>query len=273
MSSTYAKEGPLAVGAIISASWQTFRKFLRHWLALGLPVFLVVDLIGAIALSESNATARGIWAVAGILASIVGALLLQGALTLAAEDVTDGRVDLTAEKTFEQARTRLPALFGTILLVILFFVAGIVGVALIGTLLSGTLGGVLAAVVIVIAVVVGVRLSVLAPVVVLERKSGRAAIERAWEISQGHWFLLLRVVLLSAIIVGVPARIVGSIISAAIPGFAGNYIDSALPDAFAAPLPALALVLTYFRLTQATAASDEPPVLPPLASHEPPDSA
>ena len=94
--STYSKEGPLAVGAIISASWRTFRSFLRHWLAIGLPVFLVVDLIGAIALSESNATARGIWAVAGILASIVGALLLQGALTLAAEDVTDGRVDVAA---------------------------------------------------------------------------------------------------------------------------------------------------------------------------------
>ncbi len=269
---TYSKEGPLAVGSIISASWQTFRSLLRHWLAIALPVFLVVDLIGAIALSESNKTARSVWAVAGILASIIGALLLQGALTLAAEDVTDGRVDLSAEKVFEQARGRLPALFGTILLVIAFFVAGIVGVALIGTLLNGTLGGILAAVVVVIAVIVGVRLSVLAPVVVLERKSGRAAIDRAWELTQGHWFLLLRVVILSAIIVGVPARIVGAIVAAAIPGFGGHYIGTAIPDAFAAPLPALALVLTYFRLTQAAAPTTEPPLLPPLASHEPPET-
>ena len=273
---TYSKAGPLAVGAIVSASWKTFRAFLRHWLALALPVFLVVDLIGAIALSESNDTARGIWAVAGVLATIVGSLLLQGALTIAAEDVTDGRVDVAADTAFAQARGRLPALFGTLMLVVVFFVAAILGVLLVRALLGGVIAGLLTAVVVVLGIIVAVRLAVLAPVVVLEKRSGRAAIERSWEITQGHWFLILRVAFLSTIIVGIPARLLGGIVSVAIPGFVGDYAGMAIPDALAAPLPALALVLTYFRIIR----TDEPapvepvtPVLSPLEPSEPTETS
>src|SRR5215208_18069 len=100
------------VGDVLSEAWNLYKRFLWQFFLTAFVVFVVLDLLSALAASASgdSAAADVFWGLIAAVISVVGYFWVQGALVELVRDVRDGRADSTIAETYAAVRPRLPAL-------------------------------------------------------------------------------------------------------------------------------------------------------------------
>ena len=200
------------------------RLWLRSIVVAGV-VFAVVSLAQALA-ERSKSQWPGIVA---LLLSLIGGLLVQGALVLVVADLHDGREPGTMSEYYNRTRDKLGTLTGA-------------------SILYG-LGAL---------VIVPIALwSLAVPLVMIEGLSRREAFRRSSLLTRDRIWRVLFLVLISLTI--------GTLIGLAVEfpfssfhGFVAVWLTGTLGSAIAAPYEAHVLTVLYYRLT-----APERPVLPP----------
>jgi hypothetical protein len=223
------------IGAVYSEAWLLYKRFWRHFLPIALVLYLV---IGAATVLLTLALG-GIGFIVAVLLTIVGLLWLQGALVLAVQDVRDGRADLTIGETIR----RVGPYVGTLTVAGLTLLVGAAAVVI----AVGFIFPFLLIVVFFAFVYALVRWVFLVPAIVLEKRDAFGAFGRSRDLTSGHFWTVLGVVLLALVV-----EFVGGILVAALfvwlPDSARGGVQSLVGNTVITPFVAAAWTLLYFRL-------------------------
>ena len=229
-----SRDDDLAFSAVLGDTFALYRHFFRHFVAIALPVFLLVDILPALGTTSSSDTARGLWIVAALIASLVGFFWVQGALVAAADDIRDGRVDTSVGALLAAIRDRLPALIGAAFLAGLLICVPVVAVVAISAAAHVVWLGVIVS--FAAGFYVLIRWSLIVPFIVLEGKGVTDALRGSWQIVAGHWWRTLGILFVTGLITGIAGGLVSRILQSALPGFAGTWLGPAVSSALTAPL-------------------------------------
>jgi Membrane domain of glycerophosphoryl diester phosphodiesterase len=263
----------MGIGELIDAAVKLYR---RDWLALmGIVAFVLVPVtflqfwITQTTLEPlmANTTPTEAdllqFAAVALVFVVVQLLIVQpflvAAITRAAADAYMGEA-VTIGGTYRYALAKLPAiLWITILtagIAIVAAAAGILAIVL-GVAIGGGIGIPVvvagAILVIVLPTIAFVRLAVAAPVVVVEDVRGTAAVGRSWRLTKGHFWRLLGLLILSALIAGIGSLII-TIPTEAIAfalgpnGWPVSALGTVLATVLITPFSVLIVVLLYFDL-------------------------
>jgi len=239
---------------VIGEAWNLYKVHWRHLLTISFVVYLAVALIGALLV----AVLTWFGAILAALISLVALFWLQAALVKAVDDVRDGRADLSVSDTFEAARAHLAAVL----------VAGLIAVIGIG------IGFVL---LIIPGLVLLTFWCVIIPTIVLEGKSAGESFGRSFELTRGHFWRVLGIIVL-AVVIYFGFEIVLALILSPLAGWLKNFVSSIVSGTLTAPFFALVLTVLYFRLSAAAeqvapAAAAPVEESPVEATDEPPPPA
>src|SRR3954451_14235845 len=91
---------------VIGEAWGLYKAHWRHLLPISLVVYVGLALVTALL----AAVLTWLGALIGALISLIGLFWVQGALVTAAEDIRDGRADLSFGDTFQRVRPQLGAI-------------------------------------------------------------------------------------------------------------------------------------------------------------------
>jgi hypothetical protein len=236
----------VTVSDILSRSWALYRRFFAQLVLTAVPVFVVLGLLDAIlsTLGDDDAVLGVVfWALVSLAISIVGYFWLQGALVEAISDIRDGRADLSVGQVYERVRPRLPALIA-----------------------AGLVAGIAIAFGLILLVVPGLflltRWALVAPAVVVERRSAGEALSRSWELVKGHSWTMFGIILVTAILSGIASGIISALF-VFLPDFLGTWMGSVVANSLTAPFVALAWTNAYFALVGDASPAAEP--VPPTA--------
>ena len=225
----------MTVGGVLDQSFALYQRFFWRFVATAAVVFAVLDLLSALGATVSGDLATALLLLLlGIVISIVGTYWVQGALTEAVRDVRDGRIDTTIGELYERTRPRLPALI----------VAGILA----------TLGIVLGLILLIVpGLYLLTRWVLIIPVIVIEGRSAGESFTRSTQLTAGHRWTVLGVVVVTLLIYIIAGAIVSGILSALLPDFLGAWLGNLAVHSMFTPLLALAWTTMYFELAQPTA--------------------
>ena len=98
----------MAIGGVLSEAWALYKRFLKEFFLTALVVFLVLDLLSALAdtVSGSSTGADVFWSLVAAVIGIVGYFWVQAALVELVHDVRDGRADRSVGETYRAVRRR-----------------------------------------------------------------------------------------------------------------------------------------------------------------------
>jgi hypothetical protein len=235
------------IGAVLSEAWRLYTRFLLRFFLTALTVFVVLDLLSALAdaAAEDSFTAGLFWSVIAATVGVIGLFLVQGALLEVVRDVRDGRADRGLGETFSAVWPRVPALIA----------AGVIAAVAIGI-------GLL------LLIVPGLYLltiwSMIPAVIVLEGRSAGESFSRSHDVVRGNGWNVLGLIIVVFVIVAVAEAVI-RLVFAPLPDFLDAWIGSLVAHSLTIPFAAAALATAYFQLTQAPPAPPEP--------SEPPTSA
>jgi hypothetical protein len=226
----------MSVGGVLNETFALYRRFFARFFLLALTVFLVLNLVTALAaVGLSDGGGGVLLSVVSLAVVIVGTFWLQGALVFAVQDVLDGRVDSSISELLGKVTPFLGALVG-----------------------AGILAGIGIGIGFLLLVVPGVYLltiwAVIVPAIVLERAGVMEAFGRSRALVSGRFWPVLGVVLVAAVLSAVAQGIVSAVLSF-LPPFLQYWLGGAVAAAVAVPFMALAITLTYFRLSEEKGAS------------------
>jgi hypothetical protein len=229
------------VGDVLSDAWNLYKRFLWQFFLTAFVVFVVLDLLSALAASASGdgAAAAVFWGLIAAVISVVGYFWVQGALVELVRDVRDGRADSTIAETYAAVRPRLPALI----------VAGVLAAIAIGI-------GLL------LLIVPGLFLltiwSMLVPVIVLEARSAGESFTRSREVVRGNGWSVFSLIFITFLLVLIASAVI-RLLFAPLPDFLDAWLGSLIAHSLTIPFAAAALTTAYFRLTvPAPAVPDAP---------------
>jgi hypothetical protein len=231
------------VGAVLREAWSLYTRFLARFFLTAFGVFVVLDLVSALAdaAAEDSFLAGLFWSVIAAVIGIVGLFLVQGALLELVRDVRDGRADRGVAETYRAVWPRVPALIA----------AGVIAAVAIGI-------GLL------LLIVPGLYLltiwSMIAPVIVLEGRSAGESFSRSHDIVRGNGWSMLGLIIVVFILVAVASTLI-RLIFAPLPDFLDAWIGSLVAHSLTIPFVAAALATAYFQLT--SRAPTEAPTAPP----------
>ena len=97
------------IGGVLGEAWDLYKRFLWQFFLTAFIVFVVLDLISALAAEAAgDGTTAGIfWALVAFAIGIVGYFWVQAALVELVRDVRDGRADRSVGETYAAVRPRL----------------------------------------------------------------------------------------------------------------------------------------------------------------------
>lgn len=224
----------MSIGGVLDEAWTLFTRFFVRFFAIAIVVFVVINLLYALAVTALTDGDDGAFALLGILgfaAAVVGTTWLQGAFVYAVQDARDGTFEATLAQTF----SRVSSSIGTLLV-------------------AGLLAGLGIALGLLLLVVPGLFLltiwAVIAPVIVVERTGAFSSFGRSRALVRGHGWKVFAIVLIT----GLLSAIAGALLQAAfssLPRFLEILIGNTIAQSVVAPFGAIALALTYFRLRDA----------------------
>jgi hypothetical protein len=223
---------------VIGEAWSLYKRYWRHLLPISFVVYLAIAIVSALL-----TLALG-WfgALVAALISLIGLFWVQGALVTAAEDIRDGRADLSFQETFQRVRPQLGAI------VVAGLLAGL-----------GVFFGLL------LLIVPGLILMtwwvLIIPVVVLERMPAGSAFSRSRELVRGYGWKVFGVIVLTILLL-LAFEIVLSIVLSPLADWLQSFVSNIVSGALTTPFIALMWTLLYFRLLQAK---------PALATAPPPE--
>ena len=232
----------MTIGAVIGEAWSLYTRFFARFFLLGLVVFAALNLVYALLVEAISSDSEGAIAFLGFLGvaiAVIGTTWLQGAFVYAVQDARDGSFDSTIGDIFAR-----------------------VSPAVVALLVAGLLAGLGIALGFVLLVVPGLILltiwAVIGPVIVVEGVSALDSFGRSRALVRGHGWTVFAIVLIT----GLLSTIASGILQAAfsfLPRFLEILIGGTIAQAVVAPLMAIAIALTYFRLREA---DGEPAVAP-----------
>jgi hypothetical protein len=235
------------IGAVLGEAWSLYKRFLWQFFLTALVVFVVLDLLTALAGAAAGDSVGGaiLWSLIAFTIGIVGYFWVQGALVALVQDVRDGRADRSVGETYSAVQPSLPALI----------VAGLIaGIAIgIGFLLLVVPGLFLLT-----------FLSMLVPVIVIEGKSAGDSFRRSWDVVSGNGWPVFGLILITFITIAIASAVIRLIFSP-LPSFFEDWLGSLVAHSLTVPFAAAALTTAYFKLT----ASEVAPI-PATPEAEPP---
>jgi len=206
----------LSISGVLREAAEVYRRLWRRSILVAGLVSIVVSLAQAL----SNIHATTLTELVAVMLSLVGSLLVQGALVEVVRDLHEGRKPASVAEYYERTRGRLGTLLGT-------------------ALLYG-LGAIL--------IIPLARWALAVPLVVIERLKRREAFARSSELVRGRTGRVLMLVLITYVISGAAAIAIGSVF-AALPSFFAAWIGGTVAGAIAVPFQAHVLTVLYYRLT------------------------
>jgi hypothetical protein len=217
------------ISEVLGEAFAVYRKLFRRSVIVSGLIFAVVALAQALAAKSGTAIALFI----SLLLSLVGGLLVQGALVEVVRDLHEGREPAPINAYYDRTRGRLGTLvgasiaygFGVLIGFVLLIVPGLIAIA---------------------------RWSLIVPLVMIEKRGWRDAFRRSSEIVRGQTGRVLVVIVIADIITGIVGAFFGFL-----PGFLGAWVGGTIAGALAVPFEAHVLTVLYYRLTQ-----PEVPILP-----------
>jgi hypothetical protein len=233
----------MTVSGVLGDAWALYRRFFRRFVATAAAVFVVVDLLFAIAddANDHNRTLAFVWLVVATLALIVGQVLLQAALVEAVDDARDGRIDTTIGDLYRRTRFAILPLLAVGIVASAF--------AILAGILVGFLGifGIL--LVVVPAVWLLARWALMAPVIVVERRRVADAFRRASALVRGRMGFVLGVVAVT-VLVSFVALVALVTVFAFLPRFLELWIGFAIAHSIVVPYLLIAWTIAYFELRE-----------------------
>ncbi|HVH51346.1 MAG TPA: hypothetical protein VM690_04320 [Gaiellaceae bacterium] len=212
------------IGDVLGEAFAVYRRLWRRSVLVAGLVSIVVSLAQALA----NRHVTALTQLVAVLLSLVGSLLVQGALVEVVRDLHEGREPAPVGEYYERTRSRLGTLLGTA------FLYG--------------LGAIL--------IIPIARWALAVPLVIIERLKRRDAFARSSELVRGRTGRVLMLVLITFVISGVAALIIGFVF-APLPNFLAAWIGGTVAGAIAVPFQAHVLTVLYYRLTE-----PQRPILP-----------
>ncbi|HEX5245574.1 MAG TPA: glycerophosphoryl diester phosphodiesterase membrane domain-containing protein [Gaiellaceae bacterium] len=211
---------------VLGEAFAVYRRLFRRSVVVAGLIFAVVALAQALAAMSGTALAL----LVSLVLSLVGGLLVQGALVEVVRDLHEGREPATVNTYYDRTRGRLGTLVGSSLIyglgvvvgLILFVVPGLIAIA---------------------------RWSLIVPLVMIEGRGRREAFRRSAELVRGQTGRILLLVVAANIVTAVVSVTVGSALGF-IPGFLGTWVGGAVAGALAVPYQAHVLTVLYYRLTE-----------------------
>ena len=212
---------------VITEAWNLYKAHWRHLLSISFVVYLAVAIIGVLLV----AVLTWLGAILAVLVSFVGLFYLQAALVKAVEDVRDGRADLSLSQTFGSAQTHLAAV-----------------------IVAGLIASIALAIGFVLFIIPGLVLltfwCVFIPAIVIEGKSAGESFGRSYELTRGHFWRVLGVIVLTLLIY-FGFEIVLTLVLSPLADWIKNFVSTIVSGTLTAPFFALVLTVLYFRLSAA----------------------
>jgi hypothetical protein len=216
----------VSIGAVIGEGWSIYKRLWRRSIVVAGLIFLVVALAdGLAAVSGTVATST-----VSLALSLIGGLLVQGALVEVVRDLHESRPPERAAAYYQRTRDRLGTLLGAAIL------EGI-GVA-IGLLLLVVPGLIAVA-----------RWSLVVPLVVIERRGIRDAFARSSELVRGRTGRVLALLVVTNVIV-IGAQLALRSLFTGLPLFWRSWLGGTVAGALVVPFAAYVLTALYYRLTE-----------------------
>jgi MFS family permease len=216
----------LSVGDVLNRVFVLYKEHFGVLIPAAFWLFLIVSILGGI-LSRTNALALLVFYVV----SFAAAILYQGMVVSLVHDVQDGRRDSSVGELFTSVGAVLGALIGASILY---------GIAVgIGFFLLIVPGCILLTI-----------WAVIAPAIVIEKRSVLESFGRSRELVRGHGWPVFGTVIVATLI----AAIVGVILAAIAEGIAGGpilrIVFGALASTLTAPIGGLVAAVLYYRLLE-----------------------
>ena len=201
-----------------------YRAHAAHLIIIAAGIYLVAAVI------EGLLSLGGGWVVAivGALVSIVAAFLVQAALVKAAQDIRDGRADLTIGQTISAAWEVIGPVAGASILAGLAIVIGLFLLIVPGLFLITIW-------------------AVIVPAIVIERVKAMSSFGRSQHLVKGNGWNVFGILVITFLILLGVELIVGLILSGLPQGWA-NAISTVVAGGLVAPFQALVVTTIYFRL-------------------------
>ena len=215
------------VTAVLSEAWTLYRRFFGRFVLTAAVVFVVLDLLSAVAGTTGGDVAAAIvWGLLSAVVSIVGFFWVQGALVEAVRDVRDGSVDLSIGDLYRRTQSRLPALISAGLLAGIGIVLGFILLIVPGLYLL-------------------TRWLFITPAIVLERRSAGEAFGRSHELMKGHGWSVFGLLILTFLIAIVTLAVVRALLFW-LPGFLELWLANLVAHSLVAPFVVLAWTIGYY---------------------------
>jgi len=212
------------ISDVLGEAFDIYRRLWLRSILVGGLVFAVVSLAQALAARSKSGWPE----LVALLLSLLGGLLVQGALVLVVADLHDGREPATLSEYYNRTRDKLGTLLGA-------------------SILYG-FGAI---------VIVPIALwSLAVPLVMIEGLSRRDAFRRSSLLTRDRMWQILLLIFVSIVI----TALIGLGIAApfaSVHGLLGLWLAGTIANAIAAPYQAHVLTVLYYRLT-----APERPVLP-----------
>lgn len=226
----------MTIGAVLDEAWTLFTRFFGRFFLIGVVVFAVVNVaygLVVVAISSDDDTAAFAIGVVGLATAVVGTTWLQGAFVYAVQDARDGTFDATLREVFTHVSPSIVPLF-----------------------VAGLLAGIGIGLGLVLLVVPGLVLltfwAVIAPVIVLERRTALESFGRSRQLVRGYGWTVFAIVVITGILSGIASGLLQAAFSF-LPRFLEIVVGGTIAQAVVAPFVAIALAITYFRLRDAHA--------------------
>jgi hypothetical protein len=210
------------ISEVLGEAFALYRRLFRRSVVVAGLIFAVVALAQALAARSGTAIALFV----SLLLSLVGGLLVQGALVEVVRDLREGRPPAPVNEYYDRTRGRLGTLvgasiaygFGVLFGFLLLVIPGLIAIA---------------------------RWSLIVPLVMIEKLGWRDAFRRSSELVRGQTGRVLALVVIADIIVAVVSSFFTFL-----PGFVGVWVGGTVAGAIAVPFEAYVLTILYYRLSE-----------------------
>ena len=232
------------VGEVLGEAFGLYRRHVAHFLAIALAVYVVVALLNLLLVVLLG------WfgLILSAIVSLVGLYLVQGAVTVAVQDVRDGRADLSLGETLRRVQPQLATL-----------------------VLTGIVAGIAIAIGLLLLVVPGLILltwwAVFVPAIVLEGLGLSDSLGRSRQLVAGNFWPVLGLIIV-VILILLGASIVLGLILAPLDDALASFIANLVSNTIFTPFIALALTLAYYTLKAEQGDTEVAPAVPPAPPAE-----
>jgi hypothetical protein len=212
------------LSGVLGEAWRMYRAHAAHLIAIAVGIYLVAAVLEGLLYLAGGL----VGAIVGLLVSFVASFLVQAALVKAAQDVRDGRADLSVGQTVSAASQVIWPVMGVSILAGLAIVIGLLLLIVPGLFLITIW-------------------AVIVPVLVIERVPALSSFGRSQQLVRGNGWNVFGVLVITFLIL-LAGQLLVALILAALPAALSNAISTVITGALIAPFQALVVTTIYFRL-------------------------